>query len=177
MQVYDRNIRFTHQADLNFDAHIDRSPQGVKELILTQTPGQPTNSTTPYLTTHAAMLATVARRAISATTRVYPPIMPSTTTTPTAARRGLAGVRWVPTIFAMVCIGSSQNRRGTEQSNTFRAGINMRPRRLWRLCLQAQPDRDILITKCRFREARRGTKEEVDCPDGCVWGQVQFGRH
>lgn len=45
--------------------------------------------------------------------------MPSTTATPAAARRGLAGVRWVPTIFAMVCIGSSQPRRGTKQSNTF----------------------------------------------------------
>ncbi|KUI63465.1 hypothetical protein VM1G_10333 [Cytospora mali] len=52
------------------------------------------------------MLATAARRAICATTRVYPPIMPpNAATTAAAAHRGLGGVRWVPTIFTLVGIG------------------------------------------------------------------------
>ncbi|KAG8160737.1 hypothetical protein KVR01_009001 [Diaporthe batatas] len=73
------------------------------------------------------MLATVARRAISATTRVYPPIMPSVTATPAAARRGLAGVRWVPTIFAMelICVfagyGVSAYRRNQIQKYLSRS--------------------------------------------------------
>ncbi|KAL2272546.1 hypothetical protein FJTKL_06321 [Diaporthe vaccinii] len=55
----------------------------------------------------------------------------------------------------------------------FRNGLH----RLRRLCLQAQPDRDIPLANCRFREARHEPKEEIDRLDGCVWGQVQFGGH
>lgn len=60
----------------------------------------------------AAMFTTGAKRMISATTRVYPPIPPMSghsTFTAAASRRSLTNVRWVPTIFALVSIGSSQS--------------------------------------------------------------------
>ncbi|KAI7776749.1 hypothetical protein LA080_004467 [Diaporthe eres] len=44
--------------------------------------------------------------------------MPSATAT-TAARRGLAGVRWVPTIFAMVCIGYGVSAYRRNQIETY----------------------------------------------------------
>ncbi|CAN8101726.1 unnamed protein product [Discula destructiva] len=51
------------------------------------------------------MFRTGGRRAISASARVYPPIPPMPNTSAFAGRRGLANVRWVPTIFALVSIG------------------------------------------------------------------------
>ncbi|PSR82380.1 hypothetical protein BD289DRAFT_483896 [Coniella lustricola] len=62
------------------------------------------------------MLNTSAKRMISATTRVYPPIPPMSPPgiSSTAARRGLANIKWVPTMFALVSIGYgiSTYRRG-----------------------------------------------------------------
>ncbi|KAJ4385416.1 hypothetical protein N0V93_009844 [Gnomoniopsis smithogilvyi] len=54
------------------------------------------------------MFSTGAKRMISATTRVYPPIPPramSGHSSFAASRRSLTNVRWVPTIFALVSIG------------------------------------------------------------------------
>ncbi|POS68811.1 hypothetical protein DHEL01_v212795 [Diaporthe helianthi] len=45
--------------------------------------------------------------------------MPSTATTPAAARRSLAGIRWVPTIFAMVCIGYGVSAYRRNQIETY----------------------------------------------------------
>lgn len=58
------------------------------------------------------MFSTGAKRMISTTTRVYPPIPPMSshsTFSAAASRRSLTNVRWVPTIFALVSIGSSQS--------------------------------------------------------------------